>query len=75
MRTSTLEVQIADDGSLDTLLHCKCRICRRTWTERIMDTADYRDYDTGEIDLLAIVEDFNIDCEMGECSGCTEITE
>jgi hypothetical protein len=43
---------VSDDGTLDTVIVCKCDECKRQWEERFSQdfAADYRDEDTGELD-------------------------
>ncbi len=62
----TLEYDLTDDGTMDTVVIVRCTECGASWDERITDTSDYRDED-GELNLVALMEDTDIECLQCEC--------
>ena len=57
-----LEFTLLDDGTLDTVVEVHCTECDRTWTERFMDTAEYRDDEGGMCNLTGLMDDWDVYC-------------
>ena len=65
-----MAIYLGDDGSLDTIIECICEDCDYRYTLRYGDTSEYRDPDTGELDLDRFIEEvvyYDTDDEPCDC--------
>ena len=66
---NTLEYDLIDDGTLDTVVEVHCTVCDKTWEERFSQeyASNYRDPDSGDmIGLVELVADSDLWCDCEE---------
>jgi len=60
-----LEFDLVDNGTLDTVIEVHCTECDRTWEEVFSQeyASEFRDSDTGELDMDAFIDGYDVTCE------------